>query len=483
MWFLQADTALKLFAAGILWTALAALAGRFGAQAKLNRFLVLVDIALIALISPGLAAFYVVYTLATYGLTCLAPAAARRKEAGRRSGQVLFVVLNILCVTPFLYLRASAVWTALPVLLTLVGFSYNMLKAVDGVYFAYYTGERLDLVMYANYMLFFPVLTAGPIMRYRDFVRCMDSPAPITGERLVTNVKRLIRGYFKKVVVLSLVSILLSRLAALPGHVWLSVLVCLVSYLLLWLDMSGYADIAIALGGCMGFTVAENFKHPLRAASFTQFWRNWHVSLTSWFKDYLYIPLGGSRKGKLRKQINRMIVFLVSGLWHGANMTFVVWGGLNGLFQVIGELLMPLRLKLSELLHIDRQSLGVKLVQIPVTFLLFAFSLIFFRSDTVGEALAVISSIIHVRNPWILFDGSLMLHDYDGAMVLPMTFFMGALLFSDIRKQRGIAVRKIILRQDAWFRWLVFAVSTATVLLFGVWGPGFSEANFIYFQF
>ena len=120
MWFLQADTALKLFAAGILWTALAALAGRFGAQAKLNRFLVLVDIALIALISPGLAAFYVVYTLATYGLTCLAPAAARRKEAGRRSGQVLFVVLNILCVTPFLYLRASAVWTALPVLLMLV---------------------------------------------------------------------------------------------------------------------------------------------------------------------------------------------------------------------------------------------------------------------------------------------------------------------------------------------------------------------------
>ena len=119
----------------------------------------------------------------------------------------------------------------------------------------------------------------------------------------------------------------------------------------------------------------------------------------------------------------------------------------------------------------------------PVTFLLFAFSLIFFRAGSVGEALAVIGSIMHVRNPWILFDGSLMLHDYDSAMVLPMTFFLGALLFSDICKQRGIAVRKVILRQDAWFRCLIFALSTAIVLLFGVWGPGFSEANFIYFQF
>ena len=113
MWFLQADTALKLFAAGILWTVLAAVAGRFGVQGKLNRFLVLVDLALIALISPALAGFYTVYTLVTYALTCLAPVAAQWKEAGRRSGPALFVVLCVLCITPFLYLRASSVWTAL----------------------------------------------------------------------------------------------------------------------------------------------------------------------------------------------------------------------------------------------------------------------------------------------------------------------------------------------------------------------------------
>ena len=152
-------------------------------------------------------------------------------------------------------------------------------------------------------------------MRYRDFQRCMDSPAPITGERLVTNVKRLIRGYFKKVVVLSLVSILLSRLAALPGHVWLSVLVCLVSYLLLWLDMSGYADIAIALGGCMGFTVAENFKHPLRAASFTQFWRNWHVSLTDWIREHIFVVLNGRRLNRYQGALIGFGTMMVMNFW------------------------------------------------------------------------------------------------------------------------------------------------------------------------
>lgn len=389
MWFLQADTALKLFAAGILWTALAALAGRFGAQAKLNRFLVLVDIALIALISPGLAAFYVVYTLATYGLTCLAPAAARSKEAGRRSGQVLFVVLNILCVTPFLYLRASAVWTALPVLLTLVGFSYNMLKAVDGVYFAYYTGERLDLVMYANYMLFFPVLTAGPIMRYRDFVRCMDSPAPITGERLVTNVKRLIRGYFKKVVVLSLVSILLSRLAALPGHVWLSVLVCLVSYLLLWLDMSGYADIAIALGGCMGFTVAENFKHPLRAASFTQFWRNWHVSLTDWIREHIFVVLNGRRLNRYQGALIGFGTMMVMNFWHGMSLTYLADG------LLMGTLLAVENLTGISTVNARKVKKSYFSFRCAVVTLLFAFDTIFYTLSH-DELMNVLHGFVHL---------------------------------------------------------------------------------------
>lgn len=331
MWFLQAEIAVRLFAAGAVWMVLAALAGRSGRQARLNRFLVVADIALLLTVSVPLTVFYVVYTAVTWLLTCLALTANRWKEGDRpMTGRVLFVVLCLLAIAPFLYLRAAEVLSSLPVLLTLVGFSYNMLKAVDGIYFVYYTGEPLDPVVYANYILFFPVFTAGPILRYRDFLRDMTRPAPITAERFILFLKRLIRGYFKKVVVLVLVSILLSRLAGLGQHVWLSVLVCLVSYLLLWLDMSGYADIAIALGGCMGFTVAENFKKPLQSPSFTQFWRNWHVSLTDWIREHIFVVLNGKKLSRYQGAILGFGTMMVMNFWHGMSKTFLLDGLLMG---------------------------------------------------------------------------------------------------------------------------------------------------------
>ena len=368
-----------------------------------------------------------------------------------------------------------------------VGISFYTFQALSYTMDVYrgQIGAERNFFTYALFVSFFPQLVAGPIERSGNLLGQLKQPHRFDFDNLREGLLLILWGFFLKLVIADRLALYIDTVYG-ARYLYPGCYLALAAVLFavqIYCDFYGYSTIAMGSAKLLGIELMENFKSPFLSASVAEFWRNWHVSLTSWFKDYLYIPLGGSRKGKLRKQLNRMIVFLVSGLWHGANMTFVVWGGLNGLYQVIGELLMPLRVKLSALLHIDRQSLGVKLVQIPVTFLLFAFSLIFFRSGSVGEALAVIGSIVHVRNPWILFDGSLMLHDYDSAMVLPMTLFMGALLLSDICKQRGIAVRKIILRQDAWFRWLAFALSTAVVLLFGVWGPGFSEANFIYFQF
>lgn len=368
-----------------------------------------------------------------------------------------------------------------------VGISFYTFQALGytmDVYRGHIPAER-DLFTYALFVSFFPQLVAGPIERSGNLLGQLSVQHKFSFDNLREGLLILLWGFFLKLVIADRLALYIDAVYGArylyPG--WYLTLAAVLFAIQIYCDFYGYSTIAMGSAKLLGIDLMENFKSPFLSASVAEFWRNWHVSLTSWFKDYLYIPLGGSRKGKFRKQLNRMIVFLVSGLWHGADMSYVIWGGLNGVYQVIGELLMPLRTRLCKLLHIDRQSLGVKLVQIPVTFLLFAFSLIFFRAGSVGEALAVIGSILHVHNPWILFDGSLMLHDYDSAMILPMTVFLGALLFSDICKQRGIAIRKILLRQDAWFRWLTFAVSTAIVLLFGVWGPGFSEANFIYFQF
>ena len=368
-----------------------------------------------------------------------------------------------------------------------VGISFYTFQALSYTMDVYrgIIGAERDFFTYALFVSFFPQLVAGPIERSGNLLGQLKTAHRFEFDNLREGLLIIIWGFFLKLVIADRIALFVDAVYG-ERYLYPGCYLALASILFpiqVYCDFYGYSTIAMGSAKLLGIELMENFRSPFLSASIAEFWRNWHVSLTSWFKDYLYIPLGGSRRGPVRKQINRMIVFLVSGLWHGANLTYVVWGGLNGLYQVVGDLLMPLRLKLSGLLHIDRESLGVKLVQVPVTFLLFAFSMIFFRSSSVREGLAVIGSILHVHNPWILFDGSLFIHDYDSAMVLPMTLFMGALLFSDICKQRGVAVRRVILRQDAWFRWLTFAVSTAVVLLFGVWGPGFSEANFIYFQF
>ena len=206
MWFLEADIALRLLGGCVLWAAASALARKYWSQAKLERFLPILDLILIAYVSEWLAVFYAAYTAVTFGIAHLA---GKGKGAWR---QVVFIGCCLLCAVPFFYIRFRELFPELPLLFALTGIAYNMLKAVDAVYYVYYSGERLNFLHYANYMLFFPVITAGPILRYRDFSRSLARPEAISGESLTRDFKRLIRGYFKKVVVLALVNVVLARL-------------------------------------------------------------------------------------------------------------------------------------------------------------------------------------------------------------------------------------------------------------------------------
>ena len=323
MWFLEVDIAVRLIAATALWSLASYLARRFYSQAKLDRFLVVLDLVLIAYVSKWLAVFYAVYTLVTWVIVNAVSGVKRGRSA-------VFVLCCLLCAAPFFYVRVQEIAPELPLFLALTGIAYNMLKAIDAVYYVHYTEERVPLVTYANYMLFFPVITAGPILRYRDFSATLNRPMPITGELVTASFKRLIRGYFKKVVVMALVTELLGRIAAMPGRPWWSLAACLVSYFLFWLDMSGYADIAIAMGGFMGLKVPENFKHPLKAASMTQFWRNWHVSLTDWIREHIFVVLNGRKLNKYQGALIGFGTMMVMGLWHGFSLTFVLDGLMNG---------------------------------------------------------------------------------------------------------------------------------------------------------
>ena len=338
---------------------------------------------------------------------------------------------------------------------------------------------------YALFVSFFPQLVAGPIERSKNLLKQLDRPQKFCFETAREGFLLMLWGFFLKIVLADRIAIFVDTVYG-DYQTWTGYYLIVATLLFavqIYCDFYGYSVIAMGTAKILGIQLMENFDAPYLSASVAEFWRRWHISLTSWFKDYLYIPLGGSRKGSLRKHFNKMTVFLVSGLWHGAEISFVVWGGLNGFYQIAGEVLMPLRNRLVTFLHLNRNSLGHRLLHITGTFLLVDFSWIFFRADKLEEALRIVKRIFTADNPWILFDESLYLCGLDSKNFCLLLICLCILLFADYCKKKGIQLRMVIIRQDYWFRWLFTVFSIWAILTFGIWGAGYNEASFIYFQF
>lgn len=338
---------------------------------------------------------------------------------------------------------------------------------------------------YALFVSFFPQLVAGPIERSKNLLKQMSVPHKFNYERAREGFLMMLWGFFLKIVLADRIALFVDTVyadqAAFPG---LFLVVATVLFAIqIYCDFYGYTSIAIGTAKILGFTLMENFDAPYLSTSVSGFWRRWHISLTSWFKDYLYIPLGGNRKGKCRKYLNKMIVFLVSGLWHGADLSYVVWGGLNGLYQILEEIFSPLCSRLVKFFRLHRESLGHKAMKMILTFCLVDFTWIFFRAENIGHAFQVIRSMITVRNPWILIDGSLYKCGLDFRNFVLMLICIGVLLIADLCRRYGIVIRHKIIQQDDWVRWIIISLSVCAILTFGIWGPGYDATNFIYFQF
>ena len=278
-----------------------------------------------------------------------------------------------------------------------------------------------------------------------------------------------------------LVTYVYDNYAALPGAA--TVLATVLFAVQIYCDFSGYSDIAIGAAQVMGFSLMENFRRPYLATSVQDFWRRWHVSLSTWFRDYLYIPLGGNRKGIVRKYFNLMVTFLTSGLWHGADWSFVVWGGLNGAYQVIGGILAPVREKLCGALHIDKKRLFWRCIRVVFTFCLIDFAWLFFRADSFGMALSMIVHTVQNFN----FSGITGDALYTLGLVQPdftvMLWSIGALVLSDLLRERFGSLRERLTAMPLPIRWVVYLAGILLVLTFGIYGPGYSETQFIYFAF
>ena len=292
-------------------------------------------------------------------------------------------------------------------------------------------------------------------------------------------------GFFLKIVIADRAAIFVDAVYGnyLEYSNWHLLIATVLFSVQIYCDFYGYSTIAMGSAKILGIDLMENFDAPYLSSSVTEFWRRWHISLTSWFKDYLYIPLGGGRNGSLRKYINKMIVFVSSGLWHGADLSFVVWGGLNGLYQIFEDLIKPIQKKVNTLFNLNRQAIGYQLICIIMTNVLVGFSWIFFRADSLKSAFGIIRKFLQEYDFSILVNYSLFRCGLDSNNFKLLIVSVGILLFSDVCKKSNIKIREIVIAQACWIRCLFIAVSVCAILLFGIWGTAYDATSFIYFQF
>lgn len=372
-----------------------------------------------------------------------------------------------------------------------VGISFYTFQALSYV-IDVYKGEvkaEKNILKYALFVSFFPQLVAGPIERSKNLLKQVQEVHEIklwNLKRIISGAIYMIWGYFMKMVIADRAAILVDTVFDeyyMYGSVELVMAVVWFA-IQIYCDFGGYSMIAIGMAKIMGFSLMENFDAPYFSQNIKEFWRRWHVSLSSWFRDYVYIPLGGNRKGKWKKYCNLMITFLVSGLWHGAEWSFVIWGGLHGLYQIIGELTLPIRSKISNALQVNTECFSHKLLKTVVTFILVCFAWIFFRADSVSIAFAYTGRIFTETNIWGLFDGTLYTLGLDQLEMKILVLSTILLFVVDWMKyHRKEMLDTALLRQNTWFSWGCILGLIFAILVYGVYGPAYDATQFIYFQF
>jgi len=341
-----------------------------------------------------------------------------------------------------------------------------------------------NILKYALFVSFFPQLVAGPIERSKNLLIQFNKEHHFDYDRVKNGLLLMLWGFFMKLVIADRVAMVVDQVYNnYTQYAGFEIAIATVFFAIqIYCDFGSYSNIAIGAAQVMGFTLMENFRQPYFSKSVAEFWRRWHISLSSWFRDYLYIPLGGNRKGKMRKYINLMIVFLTSGLWHGASWHFVVWGGLNGIYQVIGDVTKPYRNKLIDLLKINTECFSYRLFQMGITFVLINITWVFFRADNISIAISMLQQMVTVFNPWVLFDGTLFKLGIDSKDFMVALISIAILWIVDYAHTKG-SVREWISKQNLVFRWGLYYVVIFSILIFGIYGPGYDAAAFIYFQF
>lgn len=366
-----------------------------------------------------------------------------------------------------------------------VGISFYTFQALSytiDVYRKDVEAER-NLGKYALFVSFFPQLVAGPIEKSKNLLHQFDERHSFDYVRVKNGLLLIIWGLFQKIVVADRLAILVNTVYNNPSdYKGFEIALATVFFAFqIYCDFSAYSDIARGVAEVMGFRLSRNFRSPYFSKSIQEFWRRWHITLGAWFKDYMYIPLGGNRQGKLRYYFNVTAVFLVAGLWHGATINFIIWGALHGIYQVIGDLLRPIKETIIKTFNLKTTAFSYRLFQVMVTFLLVNFAWIFFRATSFTSALIIVQNILYY-NPEVFINGSIYELGLDHKDMIVAILSIGVILGVNLLQRTG-SLRNKLSERNIGLRWSFYLGTIVLILIFGMYGPGYNPEQFIYFQF
>ena len=425
-------------------------------------------------------------TIATYGTAIAMDMVGAKQKKKLYLGLCFFVNLAILFVFKYYsftvnfinkILSIAALSIDMPVIDVLlpVGISFYTFQAL-GYIVDVYRGEikaERNFINYALFVSFFPQLVAGPIERSKNLLTQIDNLGHRRYENLSKGLLYILWGFFLKLVIADRAAIFVNQVFdSYQGYSY--IFLCYAALLFavqIYCDFYSYSIIAKGSAKVLGYDLMDNFRAPYLSKSITEFWRRWHISLSTWFKDYLYIPLGGNRKGAFRKHLNVLIVFLVSGLWHGANYTFVLWGLIHGIFNILEDSFKGITKGI-------RDNFIYKNVRRLITFVVAVLSFVIFRSKNIGAAKAYLLGIFKRQA------GSLdtsIAFPYEDTVILLIA--IAILVVIDIFIYNKVKLADNIERRSLIVRWPIYIFLLIATLIFGIYGPGYSEAQFIYFQF
>ena len=354
-----------------------------------------------------------------------------------------------------------------------LGLSFYTFKIISYLYDLYKKKvKRSGLLDYAIYVSFFPVISAGPINRAKSFMQQLNAPYVFNYRSSKNGAVLCALGMFQKMVFADYLGMVCNNIFASEVK-GISLLFGVILYAFyIYMDFDGYSNIAIGISKLLGFEIDRNFKTPYLATSIMEFWNRWHISLSSWLKDYIYIPLGGNRKGTLRKYINIMIVFIISGLWHGSTLVFLIWGIGHGIVNIVENVIKNI---FKDVNWPKAISIIGKFCGIIFNFMLVSFLWIFFRSANLNEAINIIQNIFNFNGLTIdIATIGITIKELYWIMIIIIIIIISDIMRNHTNMIEWLANRNFIIR------WGFYILLIFITLIFGIYGPGYNASDFIY---